>query len=94
MKVFTDLITLREGDSVTRVPAIVAAHCVQRNRALKGDPRAALNFFKIAKELGVLDQEEACVPEFSKEFLERLSDETLDELIRVGKGLTPRGSAK
>jgi hypothetical protein len=94
LKVFTDLITLREGDNVTRVPAIVAAHRVQRNRALKGDPRAALNFFKIAKELGVLEQHETGLPEFSKEFLELLSDEALKDLIRVGKELDARSHGK
>jgi hypothetical protein len=43
--------------------------------------------FKNAKELGVFDQieTEACSSSFalSDEFIERLSGETLDELIRV-----------
>jgi hypothetical protein len=93
-KVVTDPVRVREGDNVIRIPAIVAAFRVQRNLALKGDPRAALNFFKIAKEFEALDQGETGAPEFSKEFLELLSDETLKDLIRVGKELNARSRVK
>ncbi len=83
LKVYTEPLEVRKGEKITTVHPVVATHLAQRNRALKGDHRAALIFLKNAKELGAFDQDESDLPRFSDEFLERLKPETLKDLIRM-----------
>jgi hypothetical protein len=94
-KVFTDPIVLREGDKTSRVPAIVALAIALRNKGLKGDVRAVQESLKIAKEFETLNvaQVETHCNEFTKEYLERLSTDTIEDLIRLEREIEAEKAA-
>jgi hypothetical protein len=96
-KVLTDPVTMQIRGKRRRVAAILVLQQVLLNKALKGDYRASLAVFKIAKEFGVLDPANMEVPthtnRLSKEVLEMISDETLDDLIRVEQELLAKKEA-
>ncbi len=54
-KMFTDTMTIREGNKVRRVPRLEAVLLNQLSQALKGDPRAIQAVCGTAKALGLLD---------------------------------------
>jgi Family of unknown function (DUF5681) len=95
-KVYTDMISLRDGNDRRKVPAVVAVDVVVRHKALQGNLRAAEAVFKNAKELGVFD-ESAMEPtgnplDLTNAEIRNLSNEELSQLIAIvkrAKGLPP-----
>jgi hypothetical protein len=91
VKVFTDPVVVNVGGKRRRIPAVVAVQLVLFQQALNGNSQAMQLLFKTVKEYGILDATElntcSCRNGPSDEYLRRLSDETLDELIKVGKEL-------
>jgi hypothetical protein len=66
-------------------------------RALKGDHRAAASVFRAAKEFGMLEevQDERWLEEFlCPELLERLSEASLADFLRVFKELEAEAAEK
>ena len=86
-KVYTEPVVVNQGGKRRRVPALVALQRLLLQRALNGDNRAAEIVFKNAKEIGFGEKTEmhvcVCRYNLSEEVIERLSNQTLDELIRV-----------
>jgi hypothetical protein len=97
LEILTGPVVVTVGGKRRRVSALVALQHLLLHRALNGDYRAAQVLFKNAKEFGVLDQTEAskcsCKYILSDEYLERLSDAALKELIKVGKELEAEAAA-
>jgi hypothetical protein len=88
-KVYTDKIVIHEGGKKRHVSRITVLLLRQWERGIKGDERAAQAAIANAKALGVFDETETdegssdnCL---SKEILDQLSDEALEELIRAHK---------
>jgi hypothetical protein len=86
-KVYTDKIVIHEGGKKRHVSRITVLLLRQWERGIKGDERAAQAAIANAKALGVFDETETdegssdnCL---SKEILDQLSDEALEELIRI-----------
>ena len=88
-KVYTDKIVMHEGGKKRHVSRIKALLLRQWERGIKGDERAAQAAIANAKALGVLDETEtdegSSVYCLSKEVLDQLSDEALEELIKIEK---------
>jgi Family of unknown function (DUF5681) len=86
-KLYTDPITLREGNKKHRVPRLVAIHRRQVEQALKGDQRAIQGSLKIAMMLELLDQAAAAQPlnsyDLSREEIAQLTDEELEEFLTI-----------
>jgi hypothetical protein len=90
-KVYTDMISLRDGNDRRKVPAVVAIDLVLRHKALQGHLRAAEAAFKNAKELGVFDEggrEPTVDPlNLTDAQIRSLSHEELRQLIAIVKSL-------
>ena len=86
-QVYTEPVVVKKGGKRRRVPALVALQHVYVQKGLAGDQRAAELVFKNAKEFGFTEKTEmhACVCGYvlSDEVVARLTDRTLDELVRV-----------
>jgi hypothetical protein len=103
-KDLAELLPIIVGGKRRRVPALVAVQRVQLQQALKNDHRAALLMFKNAKEFGALDQPEALDQHerteectslgMSNEFIRRLSDKGLAEIIRICEELLAEKNAE
>jgi Family of unknown function (DUF5681) len=95
-RVYTDMISLREGNGRRKVPAVVAVDVVLMHKALQGDLRAAEAVSKNAKELGAFD-DGATEPtgnplDLTNAEIRNLSNEELSQLIAIvkrAKGLPP-----
>jgi len=89
-KVYLDPVPMTVKGKKRRVPTIVAIELTQAKRGFT-DGRAAQAVFKNAREFGIFDQNEAEASSpshaLSDEFIERLSDRGLDELIRIEEEL-------
>jgi Family of unknown function (DUF5681) len=88
-KVYTDMISLRDGNNKRKVPTLIAVDLVLRHKALQGNLRAAEAVFKNAKELGVFD-EGATEPtghplDLTDAEIRSLSNEELSQLIAILK---------
>jgi Family of unknown function (DUF5681) len=90
-KVYTDKIVIHEGGKKRHVTRITVLLLRQWERGIKGDERAAQAAIANAKALGVFDETEtdegSSVNCLSKEVLDQLSDEALNELIRAHEKL-------
>jgi Family of unknown function (DUF5681) len=90
-KVYTDKIVIHEGGKKRHVTRITVLLLRQWERGIKGDERAAQAAIANAKALGVFDETEtdegSSVICLSKQFLDQLSDEALDELVRIEAAL-------
>jgi Family of unknown function (DUF5681)/ParB/Sulfiredoxin domain len=91
VKVFTDPVVVNVGGKRRRIPAVVAVQLVLFQQALNGNSQAMQLLFKTVKEYGILDATElntcSCRNGPSDEYLRRLSDATLDELMKIEKEL-------
>ena len=86
-QLYTEPVMLKRGGKRQRVPALVALHRLHFQKGLAGDQRAAELAFKNAKEFGFTEKTEmhvcVCGYVLSDEVVVRLTDRTLDELVRV-----------
>ena len=86
-QVYTEPVVVKKGGKRQRVPALVAIQRVYVQKALAVDHRAAAIVLKNAKELGFTEKTEmhvcVCGYVLSDEVVARLTDRTLDELVRV-----------
>jgi Family of unknown function (DUF5681) len=86
-QVYTEPVVVKKGGKRRRVPALVALQHVYVQKGLAGDQRAAELVFKNAKEFGFTEKTEmhvcVCGYVLSDEVVVRLTDRTLDELVRV-----------
>jgi hypothetical protein len=85
-KVYTDKIVMHEGGKKRHVTRITALLLRQWERGIKGDERATRAAIATAKSLGVFDgaETEECRPcILSEDILDGLSDQALEELVRL-----------
>ena len=86
-QVYTEPVVVKKGGKRRRVPALVALQHVYVQKGLAGDQRAAELVFKNAKEFGFTEKTEmhvcVCGYVLSDEVVVRLTNQTLDELVRV-----------
>jgi hypothetical protein len=90
-KVYTEPVEIKLRGKRRPVAALVALQYVLLQRALNGDNAAARLVFQNAKEFGFFEQTEmhvcSCRDGLSDEAIARLTDPTLNELIRVEQAL-------
>ena len=85
-KVCTDKIVMHEGGKKRHVTRITALLLRQWERGIKGDERATRAAIATAKSLGVFDgaeTEECRSSILSEDILDGLSDQALEELVRL-----------
>ena len=86
-QVYTEPVMLKKGGKRRRVPALVALQHVYLQKGLAGDQRAAELVFKNAKEFGFTEKTEmhvcVCGYTLSNEVIDRLTNQTLAELLKV-----------
>jgi hypothetical protein len=84
-KVYTDNITVREGDKKRRLPRLEALARKQVDLAFKGDQRALQTAFSTAKALGLLSTDQASHRSIVEAWdnLAVLTDEELADLERI-----------
>ena len=97
-QVYTEPVVVKKGGKRRRVPALVALQHVYVQKGLAGDQRAAELVFKNAKEFGFTEKTEmhvcVCGYVLSDEVVGRLTDRTLDELVRVTTQVEAEKEAK
>jgi len=91
-ELYLDLVQVRDGDRVKKIPRALAVDAAVLARALKGDAKAAQQVSKNAKELGVYDEafpiETGYPMNLTREQMRALTDEDLATLIKIMKKAT------
>lgn len=82
---FLDKVAVNDGTRRRHVTRLAAVFLAQWQRAIKGDERATQAFVAFAKAVGLFDQPEAVKPyqEWTNEMFEQLSDEELQQFIKL-----------
>jgi hypothetical protein len=90
VEVLTNPIGITVDGRRQRVPALLAVERVVLKRGLNDNQRAAEFLFRLAKELGAFVEQgpdDLSSQGFASEYLDRLSGETLKDLLRVAEEL-------